>query len=36
ALTILHGISLTIQSGEIVSIMGQSGSGKATILNIIA
>uniref|UniRef100_UPI0011227E40 ATP-binding cassette domain-containing protein n=1 Tax=Bacillus sp. S1-R1J2-FB TaxID=1973494 RepID=UPI0011227E40 len=35
AVPILHGISLTIQSGEYVSIMGPSGPGKSTLLNII-
>ncbi|MHA1143719.1 MAG: ABC transporter ATP-binding protein [Candidatus Helarchaeota archaeon] len=31
----LNGISLTIQKGELVSIMGPSGSGKTTLLNLI-
>ncbi|UIJ70090.1 ABC transporter ATP-binding protein (plasmid) [Bacillus cereus] len=35
AVPILHSISLTIQSGEFVSIMGPSGSGKSTLMNII-
>ncbi|HDR7494413.1 TPA: ATP-binding cassette domain-containing protein, partial [Bacillus cereus] len=35
AVPILHGIRLTIQSGEFVSIMGPSGSGKSTLMNII-
>ena len=32
---VLRGVDLTIQEGELVSIMGSSGSGKSTLLNII-
>ena len=32
---ILNGISLSIETGEIVSILGPSGSGKTTLLNCI-
>ncbi|MGF1438008.1 ABC transporter ATP-binding protein [Bacillus thuringiensis] len=35
AVPILQAISLTIQSGEFVSIMGPSGSGKSTLMNMI-
>ena len=34
-LHVLKGINLTIEKGEFVSIMGASGSGKSTILNIL-
>lgn len=32
---VLKGINLTINQGELVSIMGSSGSGKSTLLNIL-
>lgn len=34
-LVVLHGIDLTINQGEMVSIVGPSGSGKSTLMNII-
>lgn len=34
-LQVLKGIDLTINDGELVSIMGSSGSGKSTLLNIL-
>lgn len=34
-LEILHGISLTVQRGEFISIVGASGSGKSTFMNLI-
>lgn len=34
-LEILHGIDLTVREGEFVSIVGSSGSGKTTMMNII-
>jgi putative ABC transport system ATP-binding protein len=35
SLHVLKGINMTIESGELVSIMGSSGSGKSTLLNIL-
>ncbi len=35
SLHVLKGIDLTIEKGELLSIMGSSGSGKSTLLNII-
>lgn len=34
-LEILHGISVSIERGEFVAMMGQSGSGKSTTMNIL-
>lgn len=35
SLHVLKGINLEIDKGELVSIMGSSGSGKSTMLNIV-
>ena len=34
-LEILHGMNITVQKGEFVSIVGECGSGKSTLMNII-
>ena len=35
SLEVLHGVSMSVQRGEIVSIVGASGAGKTTLLQII-
>ncbi len=35
SVTVLSGVNVTIQSGEMVAILGPSGSGKSTLMNII-
>jgi putative ABC transport system ATP-binding protein len=35
ALTVLHGIDITVEEGEFVGIVGASGSGKTTLMNIV-
>jgi putative ABC transport system ATP-binding protein len=34
-LHVLKGVNLTVEKGEMISIMGSSGSGKSTLLNIL-
>ena len=34
-ITVLHGLNLTINDGEFVTIIGQNGSGKSTTMNLI-
>ena len=36
AVPVLHDVSLTIRSGEVVSLLGENGAGKSTLAKIVA
>lgn len=35
SLTVVNGVSLTVQKGEIISVIGASGAGKSTLLHLL-
>jgi len=35
-ITVLHGVSLTVQPGEVHGLLGENGAGKSTMLNILS
>ena len=36
ATTVLHGVNLTVQPGEVHGLLGENGAGKSTMLNILS
>ena len=36
ALRVLHGVSFTVQTGEVLGVLGPNGAGKTTLFNLIS